>query len=716
MAGLVIPAEGLEFQDPSDRLLPGLRDDLEIFAGPTVAGAPTWTINDRARHRYFRIGWLEYEVLSRWGRGTARAVARAVAEETTVSVAAEDVLDIARFLQVSELTRPDAEEDSRRLLGLRRLRRRPLWERLLHHYIFFRVPLFNPDRFLERTLPLVRPFFSAPCAALTVGLALLGLLLILRRFQEFIHAFDWSFDLTGAVALAAALSVSKSVHEFGHAYAAKRLGCRVPRMGVAFMVFFPVLWTDVSDAWKLKDARSRLAIDAAGMLAELGLSAVAAILWAVLPDGPERGAMRLLASTTWAMTLFVNLNPLMRYDGYYLLSDALDVPNLQDRAFALARWRLRRLLFGPTDPAPEILPPRQTRIMLLYAYGAWIYRFFLFLGIALLVYHKFFKILGVFLMAVEVFYFILGPILREVRGWSASLGRSGDRTGGLVALVLLGLAGLALAVPWSRSLELPALLTAGRLTAISAPQAARVEELRLANGQTVRAGEALLRLSSPKLDHDAETARLRLERLTASAALASLRPDLARDGLVGRHELLQAELDLRGLRERQDRLVIRAPFDGVALDVPEDLAVGSWLAAKEECGLLADREAPAVWAYVDEEDAWRITPGAAARFYPNEPESPSLPLTVDFVDRSATRDLTHAELASPFHGPIAARPTKDQGLVPERAVYRVRLVPAGGTRPPRQAAGSVLVETDRASLLARLFRLAAAAFIREASF
>lgn len=115
----------------------------------------------------------------------------------------------------------------------------------------------------------------------------------------------------------------------------------------------PMLWTNTTDAWRLVSRWQRRLIDVGGMLAELTLAAFASVLWSVLLDGALRTGVFLLASTSWVMTLAISLNPLMRFDSYFILADALDLPNLQDLAFAMGRYWLREMLFDCGDPLPE---------------------------------------------------------------------------------------------------------------------------------------------------------------------------------------------------------------------------------------------------------------------------------------------------------------------------------------------------------------------------
>jgi putative peptide zinc metalloprotease protein len=209
----------------------------------------------------------------------------------------------------------------------------------------------------------------------------------------------------------------KLLHEFGHGLVAKRHGCRVPTMGLAFMVLWPMPYTDTNEAWKLADHWQRLQIAAAGVATELIVAVWATLAWGLLPDGDLRSAAFLLATTTWVSTLLVNCSPFMRFDGYFVLSDFLEMPNLHARAFALARWRLREALFSLGAEPPEPFTPWRARALQLFAYAVWVYRLVLFLGIAALVYSFFIKLVGILLFAVEILWFVLMPIAAELKVW-----------------------------------------------------------------------------------------------------------------------------------------------------------------------------------------------------------------------------------------------------------------------------------------------------------
>ncbi|HEV7370294.1 site-2 protease family protein [Arenibaculum sp.] len=703
---------------PGAAPLPVLRDDLVLHEGPRARdGSPTWTLYDPAANRFFRIGWAEFEMLARWGLGTAEAVAGSVSRETPIRAETEAVADLARFVEASGLVAVRGERAVAALVE-RQARRRtalPLW--MLKNYLFLRVPLLRPDRFLDAALPWLAWLFT-PAFLRVVGLtALLGLFLVVRQWETFTHGFLHVVTPEGMLMTGAALLAAKVLHEFGHAFAAKRYGCRVPSMGVALLVLWPVLWTDTTDAWRLRSRRQRLAIDGAGIVVELALAAFASVAWVLLPDGPLRTGAYLLAGVTWIATLAVNLNPLMRFDGYFLLSDWLDVPNLQDRSFALARWRLRELLFGFGDPPPESMAASRRRWLIAYAAAVWVYRFFLFLAIALLVYHLAFKLLGLFLFVVEIVWFIVRPIWTELRVWSS---RRRDlrvnRNTVLAFGMLAALVALAV-VPWHGKVSAPALLRAEREAVLYAPGPGRIAGMAGGTGTAVAEGAAVFRLSSPDLDHQIEGARLKIAGMQTQIGLDAADPEMARRAEVAWQELLASAAELEALIAQRDLLTLRAHFPGVLADVPRWIVPGTWVAEGEALGILRSAQAWTVEAFAAEADLERLRGAARASFLPDDLDVGPVPLRVVRVDLAATRALAEPDLASVHGGPIAVRQGRDGELVPETPVYRVLLAPEAAIRPPAYALlGQVAVEAPAESLVGRLWRHAVAVAVRESGF
>ncbi|MHC8285482.1 HlyD family efflux transporter periplasmic adaptor subunit [Pseudomonas sp. XS1P51] len=704
---------------PVPHPLPILRRTLRLYPGPRLRdGSPSWTLEDPARSSFYRIAWAEAEMLARWHLGNAAQVAAAVATDTTLALESEDVEAFAQFLrdiQLVELSGAPALDTLRR----RHQTRRSSWAGwLLQNYLSIRLPLLRPDRFLTRTLPRVRPLLGRGFALISLGAALLGLYLVTRQWETFVHTFLHFFSPEGAMLAACTLVLTKTLHEFGHAYACKLQGCRVPTMGVAFLVLWPVLYTDASGAWRLPQRRQRLAIGGAGMLAEIYLAAWATLVWTFLPDGPLRSCAFILASTSWILTLAVNLNPLMRFDGYFLFSDLLDVPNLQQRAFDLARWRLRKTLFGLNDPAPEHFEPWLRRVLLGYAFATWVYRFFLFLGIALLVYHYAFKLLGIVLFAVEIVHFIMRPIYNELRHWYQRRKDYRMNRHTLISGALL-LAAIILAVlPWRGRVEAPALLRAERQASLFVPVAARLERMDAVDGQTVQKDQTLFQLQSPQLAHDQEKLDRDIALLREQASLQRRAADDNARQAVAQQELQSALKRKDALARQSAQLQVIAPFDGRLVDLTTPLAVGEWLQAGEGLATVVAPDQPLVEAFVGERDRERLSIGANAWFYPEDPRRPSQSLTVEDIGQTAVHKLSSApELASVYEGRIAAQLDEQHVPVPEQALYRVLLRPQANVGQGITALrGSVSIQAEARSPLAQIAREVMAVLIRESSF
>ena len=699
--------------------LPGLRQDLQLLPGEVQAdGAPSWRIHDPVRNRFFDIGWIEFELLQRWREGLTGATLLAeVAAATPVRPRADELGALAAFLDQHQLLAPSTVERRDALKRRCAARKLPLWKQLLHHYLFFRVPLLRPDAWLERAAPALGWIFGGPflCATLAAGLA--GLFLASRQSEALNSAFGYFFNLEGVLYYALATSLAKVLHELGHALAAKRRGLRVPTVGFAFLVMMPVLYTDTSESWKLARRSDRFAIAGAGIAVELMLAAWTTLAWALTQDGALRSAFFLLATTTWIWTLAVNASPFMRFDGYFLLSDLTGLPNLHERSFALARRQLRATFFGFSDANPEpALGAATQRTMIAFALATWIYRLVLFLGISVLVYTLFFKLLGIFLMAVEIGWFVVLPIIKEFAAIGREKARWALRPRPWVALIA-ALALLLWLLPIGREVSAPALARAAHDSAIFAPTSARVLEIKVANGQQVRRGDLLLRLESPDLASRAERARLRSDGFAAEAARVSANSVQLERRLVIEQQLGEALADESGALAEIAALTLVAPHDGSVRDLPSDLVAGRWINARHPLLRVVDSGASEIDAYLGESQVGAVKVGQAVRFYPAAPNLPVVDGLVAQVDPAAGQAIRHPLLASLHGGGIAATQAAKDTLVAHETIYRVRIHSDDGAPGYAQVVrGTVRIEANLLSIGWAGIAHVASVLVRESGF
>ncbi|AEC20410.1 putative membrane Zinc metallopeptidase, M50 family [Pusillimonas sp. T7-7] len=695
---------------PAAQSLPGLREDLRIFgAAPHIDGSPAWIIEDPVRNRHFRIGWLEFAFLSRWTMSPGELLAD-IALQSPLEPEEAQLGEFVEFLRNNHLLRPLPSQSQSMAQAAPR---RP-WMQLrwwLHNYLFFRIPLIRPTYWLSRLYRYLHFLFHPLTAWLVAGCSLIGVILTLRQWETFQHTLFESVSWKGALGFALALIVAKTLHELGHALVATHFRVRVGHMGVAFLVMWPMLYTDTSESWRLNASRDRLMIAAAGITTELAIAGLSTLLWAVFPPGVIRQACFYLATTSWVLSLALNASPFMRFDGYFILSDWLDLPNLHERSGALARTALRRLLLGWDEPWPETFTPRLRQRLILFAWATWVYRLLIYLGIALAVYHFFFKALGIVLLVVELGFFIARPCWRELKIWWQRRQQVGSRRRAILWLLLL-LVFSWLAMPMPTSVRAPAMTRAIQQWAAFAPAPARIAEIA-ATGPVSR-GAVLLSLENPELVSQAEAARAGIR--SGSARLSGL---LGQAGGLNEQTAAMESLALslanaESVAAEKERLILRAPFDGVWLDVPFDIRAGSWVGREQALGRLVNPSDWLVEAYVDEDDIQSLSPGNQGCFY-LESDPVRQCGSIEAIAPTRLQQLPSPLLATVHDGPIPAY-DKQGVLIPEQALYVVRI----GLDEPlpllREQRGKVYFVGVKRSRLMRAIKYLASLAIRESGF
>ncbi|HIJ82940.1 MAG TPA: biotin/lipoyl-binding protein [Magnetococcales bacterium] len=699
-----------------NRLLPPLREDLAIVAGPadSLDGRPTWIIHDAVRHRFYRIGARELRILDAWDGGvsvqTLQRRLHGEDDKRSSNVEIGEIVAMVAFLEQNQLTQSLK-------ISSALARKRGWLQNLLTYYLFFRIPLCTPDSFLQRLLPWTRFFYSSWSVSLHWLLFLIVWFMTMRQWDRFVGTVPEVFDTRGAVYLTLAMLLAQVVHELGHALMAKRFGVKVPTMGVAFLVMWPVLYTELSEVWKLSSRQQRLAIAKAGIKAELGLAVWATLLWNLWPDGEFREALFFLASTTWIMTLMVNASPFMRFDGYFILSDGLNIPNLHARAFAMGQWWLRQRLLGVTLPPPEPWRRGMRRFLIFFAMATWIYRLSLFVTIALMVYHFFFKLLGLFLLIFELAWFVVRPIFNELRGWGTIM--KGQSWGAMVPR----LAGWLLAAmvmvfyPWPVTVEMAAILRPERLLQVYPPQEGRVAEVRIQPGSEVKQGALMLRLVAPALELQLELSQAKTTVLQHRLELGSTTMENLENQASVTQQLAQELVRLEGLKQQHDKLAMTAPMLGRVVMVMDHLREGDWVGTGQPLLQLASPNWQ-VHGYVGEADLQKIIPGTTGRFYSLTVELPMVEVKLDSLAMADSKEVDLRELASVDQGPIPSRRTPDGQVRAEVPIYRSVLSLVGETPEglDRVHQGTVLIVGGRESAWRRFFKWTTALWIRESSF
>lgn len=694
--------------------VPVLRHELTVKpASHGHDGSPAWMIHDPVVNKFYRISWLDYEILKRWSFVHIAQIVAAVNAETTLTIDEEDVIALLTFLQTHQLIKVISANQVDQLIAKKTASQQNKLSWLLKHYLFIRIPLIKPQRLLAAILPFIGWVFSQTMAWVLLFITLLGVFLVSRQWDTFSATLIDQLSLSGMLSFSIALIFSKCLHELGHAITATRYGVRVGHMGIALLVLFPMPYTDTSESWKLTDSRQRLHIAAAGIVVELALAGIATLLWSMSPEGSLKSALFFLATTSWVLTLLVNLSPFLRFDGYFILSDLLDFPNLHQRAGAFGKVFLRRFLLGLDDGWPETISSNKRRWLITFASLTWLYRMLLFLGIATMVYYFFFKVLGVILFLVEIWWFILLPNIKEMKVWM--MRKSEIKTSRLMlgGAMMCGLIALGF-IPWQSHVEGAGWVHAAKQHYIYTPTAGKLTNMHAAGN--VSKGEKLFTLTSPDLALNAYRSQSMVK--TRNAELRSLTGiedgEEKRASLQNERDQFNAEMQL--YQDELDRMVLIAPFDGLLTDINDNLSPNTWVNPKEALAILIDPSAWTVDALIPERDINRINLGHKAKIYTLQNQLNTFEGTVTAIDTSKIQTLPHPMLAANHGGPITTFPGSE--ATPTQAFYKVsiKLNPVESLNIKSMTLGRVKVETNAKAVLPALFERAAALFIRESGF
>jgi putative peptide zinc metalloprotease protein len=699
-------------------IIPYLRQDLEIFRGNSREdGSPAWLLYDAVRNKYFTVGLTAFRLIKNWRGGEDIQNFEKKINSQGIETTGDEIKSFIGFLQQNNLIIQPQGQGVPYLMQQKNSLKKSWIMNLIHSYLFFKIPLFTPDEWLGRTLHKVKFLGSKKIRNIIYILGFIGLFFVIQQFENFTKTFLYFFSFKGLMLYFVTLVFVKCLHELGHAYIAKYHGCRVSAIGIAFLVFFPFLYTDTTDAWRLRNHKDRLLINFAGILTELHLALIATFVWGILPEGGLKSAAFFIATTSWISSIAINVSPFMRFDGYYVFSDWLKAENLQPRSFALAKWKIRETLFGFNHKPPEEISPSRRWTFIIYAWSTWVYRFFLFIGIALLVYYFAFKVLGIILFAIEIYWFIMLPIIKEMKQWwmmrsEMKLNKQTFRT---ISILIIAL--MVLFLPWKSSMKIPAVYISEKYSKIYSPYPAKIKSVFITKDQEVEAGQNLIELYSPGLDKEINSIRRKILLTKTKINRMSGTSGNMDEYLTYNQRLIALQSELSGLTKTKEKLVIKAPNKGKVKDLVS-LSNEMWVSNLDQLLGIVHYGTGNVKAFIREEQIDRFQENTPAVFIPNDGDHKKIHLISNKLDLSSVNNLPYVALASIHNGPIAIRnfTSGEYQYRPETAHYIADFKLVNQSSIKFELPGYVHVEGNRYSPFVRFFRNVFSVLIRESGF
>jgi putative peptide zinc metalloprotease protein len=694
-----------------------LRPDL-VAVPVEMSERATWVVQDPMTLEHFQFSAEEHALLE-WLRDSVsiaelqRRFARRFAPQT---ISAEAVWDFLSRLHKAGLVVGQSPGQGGELFSRMRRERARQWAMAWSGLLSIRFRGFDPDAFLTAIYSRVRWLFSP--AALLAGLLIVvySMSLVFGHFAELSERLpDASalFDPRNLVWLLLSVGAVKVLHELGHAITCKHFGGEVRELGFMLLVFAPCLYCDVSDTWRLRSKWQRIAVSGAGMAVELLLAALAAIAW----WHAQPGIVQLIALNIMVVctvgTLLVNGNPLLRYDGYYILSDLVETPNLWQRSrevlrrFVSESLSASRAAAGPGASEDPLIPRAHRPWLALYAVASKLYVAAMCVaivwGLVQLLYPLHLQNLAYAVGLTVVGGSLIGPVTGAVRLIRNPLRRAEIRSGRLAWIVSLGLAGMVavLSLPVNYYVRAPLVMLPEEAARIYATTGGTLTSA-IPAGRKVSRGELVGQLANPEVERE-------MVRLEGEHALRQLRVEHlerlrgvdpeANDQLpTARAALADSERRLDDRRRAVERLSLRSPADGVVIPAPSNQPsnargrLATWsgsllepanLGAQVEPGtlvcLVGDPARLTAVLLVDDTEVKCLRPGQRVRLVVDQ--LPGKVIEGEVVDvarhevrEDASEGAARADLAALFAGVVP--PGRSGGAIYQA---RVRFDAAAGT-------------------------------------
>jgi putative peptide zinc metalloprotease protein len=579
-----------------------LREDL-IFTPDPARDRPGYTVEDPLRGKFFRLGTAEYAFLVQLDgrRSIAEAVGRAAVRLGPQALSAHEALALCHWAVESQLAQPAGNGGSARIAAAaaRHERQRV---RAMANPLCVRIPLIDPDRLLSRIAGWCGPVFTWPAAGVWTGLVGYALYLAASGWTRIESSAAVVLDRENWLRLAAAWVLLKVLHETAHGLACKRYGGAVGSAGITFLFLMPLAYVDVTSSWRFRSKWQRIATAAAGMYAELFVASVATIVWAASSPGALQTMALNVALTAGASTLVFNANPLVRFDGYFILSDLLGLPNLCSCGQQWMADFVQTHVLGRETATPP-WPQSKAWIVRLYAVAALAWRVLFFLTLALMLVgtlgHAGMLLAG--LLLGFAWGVPLVQAVRRLRRMAAGKPMNVRRVAASMAVSAAAVVVVAAMLARPGRVAAPAVVEYAPLSIVRASTPGFVEEVLVASGDAVVAGQPIVVLRNDELE--AELADLELaqsESLVRSCVLIQAQEPAKLQ--VEAADRAAIEKKIAELKPRVASLTVRAAVAGRLYARDFAALRGRYLQPGEEIAVLGSEEAKELLVAVPQDD------------------------------------------------------------------------------------------------------------------
>ena len=588
----------------------------------------------------------------------------------------EEIIDLLRRLHTSDLLQTDTAIDSSEIFERGRKRARAQWLGRLKNPLAIKIPLFDPDSLLEKLQPTFRPLFGRAGFIIWLLVIALGLMLAVMHWQDIVN--DNSVDILSVQNLMLiwiCYPLIKLVHELGHGLAAKTWGGEVHETGVLLLALIPIPYVDASSANAFPEKRHRMAVGAIGVMVELFIAVLALVLWL----NTEPGLVNALAFNFMLIgsvsSLLFNGNPLLRFDGYYVLTDAVGLPNLAKRATSYLGYLVKRWAFGVRHLESPAATDSESVWLVGYGVLSFIYRMVIMVGIALFVAESY-PAVGMLIAIWAMSTMLLLPLLKNIRilltgpELQRHRFRAISTTGTIVALAVWFVFG----VPAPLSTIAEGVITPPDHSELRAGNDGVILRLIARPDSRVFKGQPLIETEDPFIAARIQGLEAKLRELSVRHRVHMSEQEQVKADMLT-DEIGVVEADLNRAREQARSLVIHSPAAGVFLvDMPGDMP-GRFVRHGDLLGYVADLSLPTVRVAIPQADIGLVrtdTRGVKVKLA-GQPAS-SVEARVTRQAPAAVEHLPSAALGPMGGGPFGVDPEDAGGTRAAEDVFELELV------------------------------------------
>jgi putative peptide zinc metalloprotease protein len=585
-------------------LKPRIRSHAEIHRHE-YRGEIWYIVQDHTSNRYQRITPPAYQLIGMmdgertvdeiWQIGNARLGEDAPTQDEFIRLLSQ--------LHAADILLCDVPPDTLELLRRSEKKNKSRWIQNIRNPLAMRFKLFDPEKFLVRFEPLLRPFFNWFGGLAWLAVVGYACFLVAVHWPEFTqNVTDRVLAPENLVLVWIIFPILKAFHEFGHAFAVRLLKGEVHEMGIIFLVFTPIPYVDASSSLAFRSKWERALVGFAGMAVELFIAAVAVFVWLNVEPGLFRAVAYNVVLIAGVSSLLFNINPLLRFDGYYILMDLLEIPNLSQRGTRYLGYIVQRYLFGIHDAEPPLTSRGERFWLFTYSIASFIYRIFIYAAIIVFIASNFF-IAGVLIALWAVASMVVYPLYKGAKFLFSSpkLGRKRARAIAISSVTVTAALAIIFIVPVPLNTSTEGVMWVPDHAFVRAQADSFVERLAVKPGQKILPGELLIECSDPLLPARIRVLEAKLGELQALYGSQTVNDRL--QSQITAEEIKHVQSQLHDARKEEKDLMIYSAASGTLLmPNPQDLP-GRFVRRGEVMGYVVEPAVITVRVIVSQSEA-----------------------------------------------------------------------------------------------------------------